>query len=353
MNLIDRYVAEVGKRLPLLKGREDVEKELKSTLEDMLEDKARQAGRPRDEAMEIELLKEYGSPQKVAASYNPHPYLIGPRMFPFFLMILKMVAFGVTVGLSVVLIIQIITQIPMTSTDLVQVIGSGIGKIISTLIAGFGYVVLAFAIMERVVPTLEFEADEEKEWDPASLMKEPEPDEVKLWEPILTIVFTFVVISLFNFNRQLLALQYGYNNGLYIGWWVTGPGQRGVIPLFTEAFFRWLPLMNIGWVADIILNGLLLRAGKWTIGTRLFSIAIKAFQTVILALLITGPSIMGITAESLQASGVFNVATAEVIGNMAQTAALIALGLGIFGNIVEIIKTGYKMITGRPSPATA
>ena len=48
MNLIDKYVAEVGKHLPLLKGREDIEKELKSTLEDMLEDRAGQAGRPRD-----------------------------------------------------------------------------------------------------------------------------------------------------------------------------------------------------------------------------------------------------------------------------------------------------------------
>ena len=61
MNLIDRYVTEVGKNLPILKGREDIEKELKSTLEDMLEDRVEQTGQPRSEAMEIELLKEYGS----------------------------------------------------------------------------------------------------------------------------------------------------------------------------------------------------------------------------------------------------------------------------------------------------
>ena len=90
MNLIDRYVTEVGKNLPLLKGREDIEKELRSTLEDMLEDRASTKGHMRDETMEIELLKEYGSPQKVAATYNPHPYLIGPRLFPFFLFVLKL-----------------------------------------------------------------------------------------------------------------------------------------------------------------------------------------------------------------------------------------------------------------------
>ena len=91
MNLIDRYVSEVGKNLPLLNGREDIEKELKSTLEDMLEDRVQNSGRTRDEALEIEVLKEYGSPQKVASTYNPHPYLIGPKLFPFFLFVLKIV----------------------------------------------------------------------------------------------------------------------------------------------------------------------------------------------------------------------------------------------------------------------
>ncbi|MBK8783002.1 MAG: hypothetical protein IPO22_14615 [Anaerolineales bacterium] len=52
-------------------------------MEDMIEDRASTTGQLRDEAMEIELMKEYGSPQQVAATYNPHPYLIGPRLFPF------------------------------------------------------------------------------------------------------------------------------------------------------------------------------------------------------------------------------------------------------------------------------
>jgi hypothetical protein len=68
MNLIDRYVTEVGKHLPR-KNRLDIEAELRSTLEDMLEDRSQQAGRPADEALATELLQEYGAPRKVAASY--------------------------------------------------------------------------------------------------------------------------------------------------------------------------------------------------------------------------------------------------------------------------------------------
>ena len=55
MNLIDRYVTEVGKHLPR-KNRVDIEAELRSTLEDMLEDRSKQTGRQADEALAAELL---------------------------------------------------------------------------------------------------------------------------------------------------------------------------------------------------------------------------------------------------------------------------------------------------------
>src|SRR5688572_22494832 len=122
MKLIDHYVAEVGRRLPLMMGRADIEKELRSTLQDMLEDRAQKAGRPADETMETELLLEYGPPDKVAATYNPHPYLIGPQMFPFFIRIFKIVVFGIVIGLSVVTIIQVITQMPVVGNELVEII---------------------------------------------------------------------------------------------------------------------------------------------------------------------------------------------------------------------------------------
>jgi len=335
MNLIDRYVAEVGRRLPFVQGRKDVEDELRSTLEDMLEDRSQQVGRPRDQAMEIELLQEYGAPDKVAATYNPHPYLIGPRMFPFFLMILKIVIFGVLVGLTVVTLIQILTQNPATFGAFFSVIGGGIARIISTAIVAFGYVVLAFAIIERFVPASEFKMDDDREWDPATLLREPEPTDVKQWEPILAIVFTFIVLSIFNFNRELIGI-YSFDGST---WQVT--------PLLTAAFFRWLPLMNIGWIAEIILNGMLLRTGRWSPSTRLFSIGIKALQIVILALLLVGPSILAITPESLQASGILDADAADTLGTMAQQGIRILLGLGIFGSLVEIIKSAYKLVTQR------
>ena len=50
MDLIDRYAHEVGQHLPH-RLRADVEAELRSLLTDSVEEKARQAGIPADEAL--------------------------------------------------------------------------------------------------------------------------------------------------------------------------------------------------------------------------------------------------------------------------------------------------------------
>jgi len=337
MKLIDRYVTEVGKRLPLVKGRKDIENELRSTLEDMLEDRSQKSAKPADEAMEIELLKEYGAPQKVAETYNPTPYLIGPRMFPLFLLILKIVIAAVVFGLTIATGIQVLTQSPMTALDLFKVIGGGLLNILSASIAAFGNIALIFALIERFAPVSEFKMDEEKEWDPASLMKEPEPQDVKMWEPIVAIVFTFIALSIFNFNPQLIGIYY-----------LDGTEWK-VLPLLSEAFFRWLPLINIAWVAEIILNGMLLRAGRWNTPTRLVSIGTKIFQIVIIALLLTGQSILAITPGSLKAGGIPNAETTQTLSMLAQQGIRVVLGLAIFGTVVEIIKSSYKLVTQKAS----
>lgn len=336
MKLIDRYIAEVGKRLSLVKGRADIEKELRSTLEDMLEDRAQKAGKSADEAMEIELLKEYGAPDQVAATYDPHPYLIGPRMYPFFIKILQIVFFAIAIAFAVTTGIEIVTQAPtLAGREFVRAIGHGLGGIVSTAVAAFGNIVLIFAILERIVPNKEFKLDNEKEWDPASLMKEPEPADVKPWEAILSIVFIFIALSIFNFNSQILGI-YTFADDKWIS-----------VPVLSDAFFRWLPLMNIAWVAEIILYGLLLRSGRWDLPTRLVSIGIKIFQVVIAYLLFIGPSIFAVTTESLSIGGHLDPEAVKILGAMAQHGSPILMGFIIFVTIIDIIKTVYKLITQR------
>ncbi len=99
MNLIDKYIAEVGKHLPR-RNRADIEAEIRSTLEDMLEERSQGTG-PADDATVMQVLKEYGAPREVASKYKTHQYLIGPRLFPIFEKVVRIVL-AVLFGVSLI-----------------------------------------------------------------------------------------------------------------------------------------------------------------------------------------------------------------------------------------------------------
>src|SRR5512147_279757 len=131
MNLIDKYIAEVGKHLPR-KNRADIEAEIRSTLEDMIEER-KQAHGPLDDAAVIELLKEYGAPRKVAESYVGPRYLIGPRIYPFFEMVTRIVLIVLTavtlagVGISV-------AKSGLTGLEFLKTLGSSLLSLVGGLI---------------------------------------------------------------------------------------------------------------------------------------------------------------------------------------------------------------------------
>lgn len=324
MNLIDKYVIEVGKHLPLLKGREDIEKELKSTLEDMLEDRAGQAGRPRDEALEIELLKEYGSPQKVASTYNPHPFLIGPRLFPFFLMVLKIVIVVVVVVMLALGWIKAVTSYPLLAADFMQIILQGFGNAFSTAIAAFGNVVLVFAILERVLPEKEIgDFSNEKGWDPASLAKEPDPDLVKRGDLIAEIVFT--------------VLGLAFLNGLMFN-----------LPVFTDEFLKFIPWINAVFLAEIALDVYLLFLAKWNVVGRVAKVLIEAAGVAITVMLIRSPGFTIFTTESIASfvnvSKNFSELTTIVkySVSIALIVALIIQGIELAKAVYGLLRINYK-----------
>lgn len=331
MNLIDRYVSEVGKNLPLLNGREDIEKELKSTLEDMLEDRVQSSGRTRDEAMEIEVLKEYGSPQKVASTYNPHPYLIGPKIFPFYLFVMKIV---LTVVVSVMLVlagVQAVTDTPFMGADFVKIIGQGLGSALSAAITAFGNVTLVFVILERVLPEKEIGGfSDEKDWDPASLAKEPDPDSVSRFELITEIVFTFVALAILNLYPQWLGMFF-----------FTGDEQV-FIPMFTEKFFQFVPYINIVLVAEILLDIYLLRNAIWTRLTRLGKVIIEAASLTLTVLILRTPDIIAFSAESL-AGGPFPPEQVEIFVTIATYTFPIVIAIVIIIQSIELVKAVYRL----------
>lgn len=75
--VLEAYVSDVARRLPRLK-RNDVALELQALLNDELQGKAEARGVAADEAMALELVRGFGSPEDVAGSYRPAGFVIIP-----------------------------------------------------------------------------------------------------------------------------------------------------------------------------------------------------------------------------------------------------------------------------------
>ncbi len=332
MNLIEKYAAEVGKYLPR-RNRADIEAEIRSTLEDMLEERTQAPGADRDAAA-LQLLKEYGAPRKVAESYGAVQYLIGPRLFPIFEMVLKIVA-AVLLGVGLVGFGFNVVRMDMAGPALVQALGKLVMDSFGGVLMAFGNIVLVFAILERVLPVSE-QAEMNDTWEPAELAQEPHPDQIKTADLVAEIVFTAIFLALFNLYPQ------------YVGIVLFSDGQWSFIPVLTEAFFRYMPWINLLWILQIGLDVWLLRKGMWDVPTRLVNLAFKLGSIAVACAMLIGPAIIQVSTESLAGTSLADLAgKLDPLSQFILIPFLIAM---IIAPVVEIIQTVYHLFRHR-SPA--
>ena len=266
-NLIDNYVSEIGRRLPR-RTRKDIEAEIRSILQDMLDERSQKTGKPVDEEMTLEVLKAYGAPEKVAATYQGERYLVGPRLYPIFMLVLRIVL--VVVGVLAAIGLGIALSHAQNPQNAVETVLTAIGNFIASLLTALGNIVMIFAIIEWALYRAGSKADfkglpQEKEWDPRSLLKASPSNLVKMGETIAEIVGAFVAIIIFNFYPQILGFGI-FSNGN----WYVGAGNAISTPLLSPAFFHFVPYLTVVWVLTILLDIFLLRLGHWNILTRLF-----------------------------------------------------------------------------------
>src|ERR1700683_605364 len=87
-DMIDRYLNAVKFWLPG-KQQKDILAELAEDLHSQIEDRESSLGHPMDEADLVALLKQRGSPMRVASGYIPEHRLINPAMLPLYRLVLK------------------------------------------------------------------------------------------------------------------------------------------------------------------------------------------------------------------------------------------------------------------------
>jgi len=285
-DLIERYLYKVGEELPA-KQRDDVKAELRSLLLDALEDRAAEAGRPVDEELAVEVVRDFGKPEQVAERYRPPgQYLIGPRLFPVFLDVAKIILIGlavvftVFVGLSLAAYPGRMPEMfrPSSVIDFVD-------TFVKLALLNLALLVAVFAIIERLSagkPATEART----EWDPHDLPEVPsQEDRERASQPSLVFKI-YAIVALFswvNFFPETFGI-----------WFFTGDEAR--IIHFSELGLRFpLLLMNIWWGCALALNVWVLRQGRWTRESRWAQFGLGVFGAGILYLMLAGDALTGVT----------------------------------------------------------
>lgn len=333
MNLIDKYVAAVGRHLPQ-KNRADIEAEIRSTLEDMLEER-KQAEGPASEAEIVDLLKEYGSPYDVAATYKPpqYQYLVGPRMFPIFERVLRIVL-AVVAAASLLGLVVALTKTGLTGPEFVSSLGDWFGGLISGLIAAFGNIVLVFAIIERTGVASRVEK-EFKEWDPKELNESQlNPERVDMADHIATIIFTFLALVVLNLYPNLFAIRFSSN-----GTWTT-------LPILTDAFFRFLPWINIVGLVQIAFSSYMLSQKEWVPPTRILGILVDVIGMILAVAILRTSGIFAMTPDVLAALG-----DPEAVSSLLRVfdfIPTIIIIIVVVTTSIKVIKSALRLVNVNP-----
>jgi hypothetical protein len=324
MKLVELYLNQVGEHLPE-KMRKDVLAEMRSLIEDTLEGRAETSGRsPEDENLVVEVLKEFGSPQKMAASYLPQRYLIGPRLFPTFWMVIKIVL-GILLIVSAVRLGVSLIQTPAVMDAILGVIGKSLIEFFTSGLSLLGNVVFVFALLEYFIPKAEF--DKQKPWNPRSLEDKPEQVVIPPAEILLGIALNIIVILVFNLYPQWIGLV-----TVYAGKWV-------FFPILSAAFFQYLPWLTVMWVLEIVRDICLLRFKQPTEWLTWVGIGLKVFSIVILGAMALGAPIVELSPEALANADLAKLAPLAASGLRGLLVLLIVLqGADLVKQVVRMAK---------------
>lgn len=287
MELIDRYVNAIARRLPRDK-RADVREELRANLTDALE--ARVAGEPTENDV-LALLREFGRPEKVASSYTGNDFLIGPNLYPTFRLVIRIVltvlATVLTLGFALALLLN-----PSATSEIAPRLGELLSSMLNSMISALGIIVLIFLALQRldVKPRVGG-----RDWDPRRLPAVREADLVGRGEAIAGIVFSALFLVIVNL--------YGNRIGL-----VLTPGGK---LFFNQPLVDNLLWLNASFLAGMLLNTWLLWAAHWTWPARLTKIGVDLFSVYVAYRVVA--SIAG-EKQELIASGLPERAVSSIVG---------------------------------------
>jgi hypothetical protein len=188
MELVDRYLDAVKGYLPQTEKaqQDDIIAELRDSLLSRMEEAESKLGRALSVKELQALVKETGHPMLVASRYMPQQYLIGPSLYPFWLMALRAmliavgVVYGVLAGISLITNGNFAQALIQVATGLWQT-----GLFLAAIIT------VVFWVFERNQVRIRFF----DRWQPADLAANMGGFHIKRSESLFEIVIGIVFIA--------------------------------------------------------------------------------------------------------------------------------------------------------------
>lgn len=335
MQLVERYVREVERRLPR-RLRSDVGKELRSLLEDSVEERVA-AGRAEDQA-ELEVLSELGPPNEVALRYaDPPRGLIGPELVPAFWR-----TFGVLVLILALLSLTLGLLGAVRHGDvaaLALALPNALTQLFSTSLQVLGLLVLVFGAVEA----LSLGGRRRRAWDPSRLTVEEESDRVgRLSLAVDVALLGFLLVWCHVFPEKV---------GILLS---IDDRPATVLPVLGDKFWRLLPWLSAWWIAALLLKGVLLGRGRWSVGTRLAEAAVQVYGVAVLAALATGGALLTLSRDAVIAAGVTPEAAEHLVTRLLPVmdlASRAAIGVAAVLLAVGVLRRLVALVMGKPRPA--
>lgn len=295
--LVERYVHQVGRYLPP-KERAEIEAELRSQIQDQLDD--RYAGSPSPEEV-ASVLAEFGHPYQMAASYNRDQYLVGPDLYPYMMLVLRHV--WVIVPTIVIFLNSFGALVSSQQSALFSFLLETLWAALQATLIFSAVVVLIFAMIQRISAELD---EKETAFDPLNLPKVDDPRTVDRFEAASGIAIGTIV--------TLIALYWLFVGGLTLRFNLSDPGEVIPVPV------SWLILLIATVVAEVIMHLLVLRRNRWSVELWLVETGLEVFGVICLYFAVFEP-----------------VFTRVITDNPSLTSLL--------GSAAEIIAVGFALIT--------
>ena len=280
--VLERYVRDVANQLPI-RMRSDVALELASLLREELRAKAERLGVAPDEKLAIEVVRDYGKPNEVAARYHPKWAIIDPSDTRNFLLTV-IVGGAVLVAASVPA--ALLTPAKARGVD-------------SLLLWWIGAAVVFFGLKSWML----------RRWPDRYVWKpKPDPDQVSRLGMIGLILLIGVAMEIYADPQRTFAM-------------LTGNPQLGAWLQYDAGFrSQRMPWLFVVWVAQAAMLAVLAIRGRWTPLLRQVDLAIAGATIVLIAWFRSGPIMSEPTADQ----------TARAFLAMIALFLLIGLGLKVY-----------------------